>query len=194
VTKSNILTEIYNSSEVAKVIQTLKPVHLQQDILQHCFLELFEKSDEFIIDLYTRNKLKNYIVKILYNTAHFTRTSFAMQYKSKEMPFSDLFLAGQNENFADTMSDFEEDEHLLDWVKKQKIKINNEGSDFNHNDINGSLNKLYWYKREILKLYAKEGTYQKVSDATNIPASSIYLTVLQARREVLKQYHKDQKA
>ena len=158
-TKSSILTEIYNSNEVSKVIQTLKPVHLQQDILQHCFLELFEKSDEFIIDLYTRNKLKNYIVKILYNTAHFTRTSFKKEL-GRETP-------------TDTFEDVAGEEY-------EEITVN--------------LDRLYWYKREILKLYAAKGTYQKVSDATNIPASSIYLTVLQARREVLKQYHKDQKA
>ena len=187
-TKSSILTEIYNSNEVAKVIQTLKPVHLQQDILQHCFLELFEKSEEFIIDLYARNKLTNYIVKILYNTAHFTRTSFKKQL-GKEILFDDLnqIYFGEYTKDDDYVgNDIEYSRQLLGGI------INEEYEEYEEITVN--LDRLYWYKREILKLYASKGTYQKVSDATNIPASSIYLTVLQARREILKQYHKDQKA
>ena len=185
-TKSSILTEIYNSNEVAKVIQTLKPVHLQQDILQHCFLELFEKSEEFIIDLYQRNKLTHYIVKILYNTAHFTRTTFKKQL-GKEILFDDLnqtYCDGEYTKDDDYVgSSIEYSRQLLGCIVSEEYE-----------EISVNLDRLYWYKREILKLYASKGTYQKVSDATNIPASSIYLTVLQARREVLKQYHKDQKA
>ena len=57
-----ILTEIYCSDEVKEVVGKLEPQHLQQDILQHTFLELFEKPAKFIEDLHQRGKLKPDIV------------------------------------------------------------------------------------------------------------------------------------
>lgn len=152
--KSQILTEIYKSHEVKKMIQSLRPIHLQQDILQHCFLELFEKDEKFIVDLYDRGKLKNYIVKTLYNTARFTRSKFHKEL-GNEIPV---------ESFADIPVEVYEE-----------IKVD--------------LSKLYWYKKEILELYAKEGTYQRVSDLTHIPLTSVYKTVIEARKEIKKQYY-----
>jgi len=141
--KSEILTEIYLSAEVEKMIRSLKPCHLQDDIKQHCFIELLEKDEEFIMDLHNRGKLKNYIVKVLYNTARFTRTSFTKQL-GKETP-------------TETFEDVPEEEY-------EGVSVN--------------IENLHWYKREVLKLYAEQGTYQKVSDLTHIPMTSIYQTVL----------------
>ena len=67
-----LLTEIYTSQEVKDCITKIRPVDLQQDILQHSFLELLEKDQAFIIDLHKRCKLKPYIVKVIYNTSVFT--------------------------------------------------------------------------------------------------------------------------
>jgi len=208
VTKTSILTEIYNSSEVAKVIQTLKPVHLQQDILQHCFLELFEKSEEFIIDLYQRNKLTHYIVKVLYNTSKFTRSTFAKEQNSKEVLFSDLSLTRNTAEHSDTLDEFESDEEhhqaLIDYQKEQED---------DYKEVFVNMNSMHWYRSEILKLYAgvkdckgchnlisteaekcllchrkndkvfKCGTYQSISDLTGIPLTSIYNTIQDAKKE-----------
>jgi DNA-directed RNA polymerase specialized sigma24 family protein len=156
--KSEILTEIYLSAEVEKMIRSLKPCHLQDDIKQHCFIELLEKDEEFIMDLHNRGKLKNYIVKVLYNTARFTRTSFTKQL-GKETP-------------TETFEDVPEEEY-------EEVSVN--------------IENLHWYKREVLKLYAEQGTYQKVSDLTHIPMTSIYQTVLEARKQVLKEYYESQR-
>lgn len=156
--KSEILTEIYLSAEVETMIRSLKPCHLQDDIKQHCFMELFEKNEEFIMDLHKRGKLKNYIVKVLYNTARFTRTSFTKQL-GKETP---------TESFEEVI-------------------------DETYEEIEADLSNLHWYKREVLKLYAEQGTYQKVSDLTHIPMTSIYQTVLEARKQILKEYYESQR-
>ena len=84
-TKSSILTEIYQSKEVEAMIRSIKPKGLQDDIKQHCFLELFEKPEEFILDLYNRGKLRHYIVKVLYNTSRWSCTNLHKQL-GKETP------------------------------------------------------------------------------------------------------------
>lgn len=140
------------------MIQSLRPVHLQQDILQHCFLELFETDEAKIMDLHERGKLKVYICKTLYNTARFTRSSFAKQLGREEPT-----------------------EYLEDTIDEE------------YEEIEVNLDTLHWYKRELIKLYAEQGTYRKVSDLTHIPFSSVYNTVLETRKQILKEYHESQR-
>lgn len=156
--KAEILSEIYVSAEVETMIRSLKPQHLQDDIKQHCFLELFEKDEALIMDLHERGKLKAYICKTLYNTARFTRTSFAKQLGREE----------PTECLEDTI-------------------------DEEYEEIELDLSNLHWYKREMIKLYAEQGTYKKVSDLTHIPFSSVYNTVLETRKQILKEYHASQR-
>lgn len=155
-TKDSILTEIYQSKEVEVMIRSIKPDHLQQDIRQHCFLELFEKSEEFILDLHNRGKLKNYIIKILYNTSKWSCTNLHKQL-GKETP---------TEIFNDSECEIYEE-------------IN----------IEPVLKSIYWYKAELIRLYAEHGTYQKVSDLTGIPLKSVYMTIIEARKEIKQKYY-----
>lgn len=186
--KAEILSEIYVSTEVETMIRSLKPEHLQDDIKQHCFLELFEKDEAFIMDLHERGKLKNYIVKTLYNTARFTRTSFAKE-QGKEIPFSEIdgkkaFKSNYELEDDFVVADLEQYAAMLGCTTEEVIDFEN---------IEIDLSNLHWYKREVLKLYAEQGTYQKVSDLTHIPMTSIYQTVLEARKQVLKEYYESQR-
>lgn len=160
--KNKVLTDIYTSNEVKEVIAKLKPEHLQEDIKQHCFLELFAKPDAEILDLHNRGKLKSYIVKTLYNTAHFSRTSFAKQL-GKETPTDFCFPSSFEVMKFDT-SDMER-------MQVEEAAL-------------CEAPQIYWYKYEILKLYAELGTYKKVSEATGIPVMSIHVTCKQARQDI----------
>ena len=155
-TKSSILTEIYQSKEVEAIIRSIKPKGLQDDIKQHCFLELFEKPEEFILDLYNRGKLRHYIVKVLYNTSRWSCTTLHKQL-GKETP---------TEFFEDQPDD-----------------------EYYEIDIEPVLKKVYWYKCDLIRLYAEHGTYQKVSDLTGIPLKSVYSTIVEARKEIKTKYY-----
>jgi DNA-directed RNA polymerase specialized sigma24 family protein len=154
--KAEILTEIYISADVENMIRSLKPIHLQDDIKQHCFMELFEKSEEFIMELYNKGKLKNYIIKVLYNTSRWSFTNLSKQL-GKETP---------TEFFEDQPDD-----------------------EYSEIDIEPILKKVYWYKCDLIRLYAEHGTYQKVSDLTGIPLKSVYTTIIEARKEIKTKYY-----
>jgi len=159
-TKNSILAEIYQSKEIEVMIRSIKPEHLQDDIKQHCFLELFEKSEEFILDLHKRNKLKHYIVKVLYNTSRWSGTPFHKQL-GKETP-TDIFKDSECEIYEEI-------------------------------DIEPAIKSIYWYKAELIRLYAEHGTFQKVSDLTKIPLKSVYTTIIEARKEIKKKYYESGK-
>jgi DNA-directed RNA polymerase specialized sigma24 family protein len=179
-TAATILTEIYLSKEVEQVIKKLKPDHLQEDIKQHTFLELFQKEADFIIDLHSRNKLKSYIVKILYNTATYTRSTFAKQ-QGKETPtdFNDntmpFFDGEMNMNSKRcNQSTFE----VIRFEEEEKERIEIESS------VACAASSIHWYKFKLLEMYAELGTYQSVSDATGIPLTSVFQTISEARKEI----------
>lgn len=151
-TAKDLLTEIYISDEIAEVIQRLSPESLQEDIKQHVFMELYGMDPAFIEDLNSRGKLKHFIVKMIYNTARWTKSSFKKQFGPMEVP-TECFT-----EVADTVPE----------------------------EVDIPIDSLYWYKAEILKLYAKHGTYQKVAEITQINISSIFQTVKKAREEIKK--------
>lgn len=155
-TKNSILTEIYLSKDVEVLIRSIKPDHLQDDIKQHCFLELFEKPEEFILDLYNRKKLKNYIIKVLYNTSRWINTPLHKQL-GKETP--------------------------TEFIEDSECEV------YEEINIEPVMNDIYWYKAEMIRLYAEHGTFQKVSDLTGIPLKSVYTTIVEARKEIKKKYH-----
>lgn len=197
-TAKDILTTIYNSDEVRLVTKKLKPEHLQEDILQHTFLELYEiagKRPEFIIDLSDRGKLKSYIVKILYNTATYTKSSLAKQLgKESPMDFQQAqWLVGKSEDHmyecTETLGEawyilaasqyavvkFESDEEIRQQeyrtVECALCELDKTASGFN-------------YKEMMLREYAELGTYQAVANKTGIPLSSVYKTITEARKQV----------
>lgn len=158
----DILTEIYISDDIKNVVTKLKPQHLAEDILQHCFLELYSKQEQFIIDLYNRGKLKAFIVKMLYNTSVYNNTPFCKEWS--------LITPGNNREVST--------ERFKDFADHKQ--------EDNLDELVAVVDGLYWYKKEILKLYAELGTYKEVSEATGVPVTSICNTIKDVRYEVKK--------
>jgi len=181
-TKSSILTEIYQSKEVEAIIRSIKPKGLQDDIKQHCFLELFEKPEEFILDLYNRGKLRHYIVKVLYNTSRWSCTTLHKQL-GKELLLTDL-----ENNYYNTETGISGKVEGKYLEHKEFIQ-HQENPEYEEINIEPVLKSVYWYKANLIRLYAEYGTYQKVSDLTGIPLKSVFTTIRDARIEIKQKYY-----
>ena len=168
--KNTLITEIYTSKEIGEVISKIHPESIRDDLKQHVFLELFEHSEDFILDLHNRGKLKSFIVKMMFNTSRFTKSKFSKE-MGKEISFGNF--EEINEKVCQ-QSAFEITRGVSDLRTK----------DDEFEEMNCALSKIYWYKAEILKLYSELGTYKKVSLTTGIPVASVFATVNQARKEI----------
>lgn len=76
VDSKQILEEIYKSKDLKECLAKIRPVHIQQDILQYTFTELLMKDEKIIIELYAKNKLMSYIAKMLYNMVRWERGTY----------------------------------------------------------------------------------------------------------------------
>lgn len=177
--KSHVLTTLFTSTEIEEVLKKINPAYIRDDVRQHVFLILFEKDEAFIIDLHERGKLRSYVAKTLYNTAHYSESSFNRQLRRRtEIPTDSFEGDSKPENDESTKvnqtfgapPDQEEPYDYEALVESCSL----------------NLSKIYWYNRDMLRLYVELGSYQKVSDATGIPKRSVYDAVKKAKEDMKK--------
>jgi hypothetical protein len=158
-----ILTQLYISQEVDEAVLKIEPAYLRDDVRQQVFLNYFEIADRDpakIIDLHTRGKMKATIAKSLYNEANRPRSDVNYQNRrATEIP---------TECFPCTP--YEDPKEHEEFIQTVLVKVKD----------------LHWYNRELLTIYAKEGTYRKVEAATGIPLNSVHDAIKKAKNEIKK--------
>lgn len=157
-TRDSIISTLYNSKDVTDLISKIRPEYLQDDLKQYVFMVLCEKPDSWIIDAWNKGYLKFFLVRTITNSIFSNNSGFLSIHKFTEI---------QTDNLADIPDDTDD---FNEWV----LKVGNE------------VDKLYHYNAELLKLYAEEGTYRKVSEATGIPIKSVHRAVKKAKEQVKK--------
>lgn len=156
-TKNSLLTSLYQSTELNEVVQKI-PDNIRDDIKQHVFLSLFEQPEENILDLHSRGKLKSYVVRAFYMAANYGESKFLRQNRRKtEIPTDKFQCTPDEDNY-----DYEE------LVATCAVK----------------LEAVYWYNRDLLKLYTELGNYRAVAEKTGIPLNSVHDAIKKAKAEV----------
>jgi hypothetical protein len=159
-TRDKIITDLFVSKDFTGCIAKMKPECLQDELKSEVALILCEMSEEKILELYNSGGLKFYTVRIILNLI-----------KSNTSPFYKKF-RGNNIELSELIEPFiEQPEPCLNDKKDSAIL---------------GIENLYWYDREIIKLYGKLGTYRAVEAETGIPFESIYKTVQRACKAIRK--------
>lgn len=83
--KSTLLEQIYRSKQLNDCLERID-AEIRQDVLQHAFLYLLERDEAFIVALNERGKLSNYVVKVLFNLAHLSRSTFRKTIIKEQLP------------------------------------------------------------------------------------------------------------
>jgi hypothetical protein len=126
---------------------------LWEDLRQEISLIVLEYDNDKIIEIVKKGKpvFKFWIVRICCNQIHSKNGKMYKQYNTL-IPIEDV---------SKLMSEIEYnqyDQHTIEQVNTQ-------------------IDKLYWYDKEILKLYIEHGSVRKVAALTGIPHTSIFITI-----------------
>jgi len=89
VNAKQIIADLYTSQDLRTCLSRIRPIDIQEEVLQHTFMELLSKPENEIIDLHLRNKLTAYVAKMLVNMVRWERGSFR-KLQSKEVTFETL--------------------------------------------------------------------------------------------------------
>lgn len=113
-----IISDLYTSSDLRACLARIRPVEIQEDVLQHTFTELLCKPEADILDLHARNKLTAYVAKMLVNMVRWQRSSFR-KLEAKETPL---------ESLTDVLDEIAVDEiviplHKIHWYEAKILEL-----------------------------------------------------------------------
>lgn len=160
-TKNEIIAELYESREFNDCINKMEPEHLRDDLRSEVVLILLETPEEKIQLINEQvNGLKYYTVRVILNLIQSKTSKFYKQYRQQ--------LAELNDRFAYEFTDLEEREQREQVEDKAMNEIDN----------------LYWYNKEMVRLYLQHGNYRAIEEITRIPYSSAYKTIQRSLQEI----------
>lgn len=114
---NQIITEVYNSKEVNNLINGYRPIELQQDLKQQSFLRLLEQEHSKILSLHENNKLINYTLIIISNTAKSKKYTLGID--ERIIPTTNLDLEIECEKYQEININFDE----LYWYDAEILKL-----------------------------------------------------------------------
>lgn len=150
--RENIITELYNSSDINEAIGKMQPIELQDDLRQEVFLVLCEMDDDKLFGMYEQGYLKYFIVRTILNMAKSDRSNFYRKFRQvyQEIPIT---YESQKEEYDETL------------VTK----------------LEQGMEVLHWYEKELLKLYSENKNLLAISRETKIPYRSLLKTIRKAK-------------
>lgn len=153
-----ITKNYYELLSIAKKIT--KGNQLSQELLHECIIQLYDKND-IVLDKYTDNQIKYYIVAIM-RTNWFSNTSpFYYRIRRESAKYVDLHEIMDIESEQETF----EKEQLLVILEEQFCDLN-------------------WFHKSLFELYMTLGSLSKVSKQTGIPLTSVSTYIKQSKTEI----------
>jgi RNA polymerase sigma factor (sigma-70 family) len=142
---------------------------LTDDLFQHCIeVILTDKNEEKIQSLIDKNQMQYYFVSILIRNYHSSTSRFHYEYRK-----IDDYRADKDVYEVEIQDD------EFDADREAKISF-----------IEGQLDKLDWYDRQMAKLYFEENmSYQKIAEFTKIPKTSCYNSITQIKNKIKNNYN-----
>jgi hypothetical protein len=156
VSKNEIISLLYESKPFKNLVKRMEPDHLRQDLKQETIMILLEMPEEKIISLNKSGGLFYYCVRVMINLV-----------KNKSSRFNKLYLTKTTDKIPERQY-FDQE---VNGEEKEKRALT-------------AFENLYWYEKEISKLYFGLGSYRAVEEETRIPRVSVCRTVIGAIKKV----------
>lgn len=201
-TKDRIIADLFKSEEFNSCIAKMKPEQLQDDLKSEVMLILLESSDQKIIDLYQAGGLKFYTVRIILNLIQSNTSPFFKKFRQqseeikgyelsrkefKNNDQDDIVLINNGGDSYNSIQDLllQESESNQEYAGQVfSILERREKREEMEDQAIAEIDKLYWYDRELVKLYLKHGNYRAIEQETNIPWESVYKTIQKAFKRI----------
>lgn len=119
--REQIINDLYNSPDLISAFKSKAPTGTWEDLRQEVFLLLCQIPDERFLELYNKNVLKYYAVRITLNLVRNKRSKFLKEFVTKEDDISDYeFKEDDEEN---TIIDFEALTKDYHWYARELFKM-----------------------------------------------------------------------
>ena len=151
---------------------------LSDDLFQHIWVKILEMKSDKLISIHQKGYLQFYIYRMIVNEARNPKNKFL-----KQMHQSNIILP-----FAIEWDRIGEDDNCKASITRKAFV--DEGNDYDHSidllneQVNTELDKMYFYDRELFKLYVKHGSLRKVEAVTGIKYGAIFQTITKVKKQI----------
>jgi hypothetical protein len=187
--KNKILTALYQSKELADLLNKMNPEHLREDLKQELFLALTETPESKIIALHEKGQLRFYACRIVLNMIASNTSPFHKKFRQCVLSFMDDLphpeereeesrSFGLNQAFATDFNEVEEKEYQHNALLTA---------------VNKCLDEMPYYEQNLFKAYVEAGSAGKMIKAMKqqtghyIPKRSILVTVKKVKDQIRKE-------
>ena len=157
--RNEIVSELYNSKEFNDCISRMQPEYLREDLRAEVILILLETDEQKLKELHKNGGLKFYTVRIILNLIQSKTSPFYKKYRQ----FTTAYIPEKG------VEDGLNGRLQKELMEEKAIAV---------------IDKMYWYDREIVRLYMKLGSYRAIEKDTGIPWESCYSTVRKAIKQI----------
>jgi DNA-directed RNA polymerase specialized sigma24 family protein len=159
----------------------MEPIELQDDLRAEVALILCEHSDEKIISIHesSPNALRYYTVRIILNLIQSKTSPFYKKYRHPIFQYNESF-SEENEFAIKDIAKYSTQDNL---TEEEQFNIRLQ-AELKEEKVLKIIDGLYWYDREIVKLYIEKGDYRAIAKEVGIPWGSIYDTVQMALNKI----------
>lgn len=77
-----IIQELWQSKDVDDAIKKMHPIEMQEDLKSELFLVVAELDENKLIELYKKNQLKFYMVRVMINMVRSSKSKFYKNYRN----------------------------------------------------------------------------------------------------------------
>ena len=139
---------------------------MREDLKSEVMLIVCEWDESKVLDLYKKQVLDFYIVRVILNLARSSSSPFAKKFRQQTVEFEMKDHPVQDINDIVERAEREEREDIV----IHELSNLKEGEEVG----------LHWYSAELMRLYMAHGSYRAIEKETGIPFISCYKNIQQS--------------
>lgn len=159
----------------------MQPEQLQDDLRSEVMLVLLETDEAKLKGMHDRGELKFYTVRVILNMIQSSTSAFYRKYRHINKAYVDDLneLAGNGWVFDRQLRETPRVEMEMPSTEDER-----QIREFKEERAMAAINDLYWYDREMVRLYMRLGNYRAIEKDTGIPWESCYSTIKKAIKKI----------
>ena len=170
--KNAIISELFVSEWYNDALHTIVESYHIDDLNQEVMMVLLSKSEEEIIRLHKSDYFRWYVVRVIMNIYRMPKSKFVTE-NNKYMGMPDSIKMK-----LESMSDSDFDKLIEeDMIKELRLQATNE-----------VLDSLYWYDKEIFKLWMANMNAKKIARDTTISHREILRVITNVKTKIRNRF------
>lgn len=162
---------------------------LSDDLFQHIWVMILELDHERLETIYNKGYLQFYIYRMIVNEHKNPNNKFLKQL-GRECKL-DYVLDGQKK-MHNRGEDFRYSGGAIENISFEDGEYNKDADcEFERSvkQINNELDKMYFYDREVFKLYLEHKSVRKVEAKTGIKYGAVHQTVTKVKKRIIESFN-----